>query len=115
MRAGNKSNKPLLGMILKGYPRISESFISTEILLLESLGIPIEIYSLRQPREHFSHEKVKAVNASVTYMPEYVLPHWKTLLKSNWAAWRILGDCSGTGLCAPARLGACSPPLFLEI
>lgn len=80
-----------LGMILKGYPRISESFISTEILLLESLGIPIEIYSLRQPREAFAHEHVKSIRAPATYLPEYVLPHWQTLLRSNTTLWRMLG------------------------
>jgi len=78
-------------MILKGYPRISESFISTEILLLESLGIPIDIYSLRQPREDFSHEHIKQIKAPTTYLPEYVLPHWQTLLKSNTALWKLLG------------------------
>ena len=46
--------RPVLGMVLKGYPRISETFISREILLLESLGIPIRIFSLRQPREAFA-------------------------------------------------------------
>jgi glycosyltransferase involved in cell wall biosynthesis len=80
-----------LGMILKGYPRISESFISTEILLLESLGIPIEIYSLREPREDFSHDHVKEIRASTTYLPEYVLPHWQLLLKSNIALRKLLG------------------------
>lgn len=78
-------------MILKGYPRISESFISAEILLLESLGIPIEIYSLRQPREDFSHDYVKQIKAPVTYLPEYVLPNWKSLLRSNAALWKRLG------------------------
>lgn len=86
----DKSNHHPLGMILKGYPRISESFISTEILLLESLGIPIEIYSLKQPRESFSHANVKKIRASVTYMPEYVIPNWQTLMKSNFTAWRKL-------------------------
>lgn len=80
-----------LGMILKGYPRISESFISTEILLLEALGVPIEIYSLRQPREAFSHEHVQAIRAPATYLPEYVLPHFQTLLKTNLALWKMLG------------------------
>lgn len=80
-----------LGMILKGYPRISESFISTEILLLESLGVPIEIYSLRQPREDFAHAAVRKIKAPVTYLPEYVLPHLGTLLKSNYLTWRTLG------------------------
>lgn len=86
-----------LGMILKGYPRISESFISGEILLLEALGVPIEIYSLRQPREAFSHEHVHAIRASATYLPEYVLPHLQTLFKTNLALWKRLGahytDC----------------------
>ncbi|MDY0042858.1 MAG: glycosyltransferase, partial [Desulforhabdus sp.] len=85
-----KPNDNRLGMILKGFPRISESFISTEILLLESLGIPIEIYSLKQPRENFSHAKINRIKAPVTYMPEYVLPHWRTLLRSNSTAWRKL-------------------------
>jgi glycosyltransferase involved in cell wall biosynthesis len=80
-----------LGMILKGYPRISESFISSEILLLESLGIPIRIFSIRQPRESFSHRHVQRIRADVTYLPEYVLPHWRTLLLSNAALWRKLG------------------------
>lgn len=80
-----------LGMVLKGFPRISESFISTEIILLESLGIPIQIYSLREPRENFSHRSVRQIKASVTYMPEYVLPHWKTLLDTNAMLWRRLG------------------------
>jgi glycosyltransferase involved in cell wall biosynthesis len=80
-----------LGMILKGYPRISESFISTEILLLESLGIPIDIYSLRQPRETFSHEHIKQIKAPTTYLPEYVLPHWQALLMSNLALRKLLG------------------------
>ncbi len=81
----------MLGMILKGYPRISESFISTEILLLEKLGIPMEIYSLRQPRENFSHAHVKQIQAPVTYLPEYVLPHWPVLLRSNRALYKMLG------------------------
>jgi glycosyltransferase involved in cell wall biosynthesis len=81
-----------LGMILKGYPRISESFISSEILLLESLGIPVEIYSLRQPRESFSHEHVKKIKAGVTYIPEYILPGLKTLSRSNSKLFQKLGS-----------------------
>jgi glycosyltransferase involved in cell wall biosynthesis len=79
-------------MILKGYPRISESFISTEILLLEGLGLPIDIYSLRQPRESFAHDHIKDIKAPVTYLPEYVLPHWRTLFASNAALSRRLGS-----------------------
>ncbi|QCQ22265.1 glycosyltransferase [Desulfoglaeba alkanexedens] len=82
MSKGTESRKQL-GMVLKGYPRISESFISTEFLLLESRGVPIQIFSLRRPREDFTHRYVSRIRAPVTYLPEYVLPHWKTLVASN--------------------------------
>lgn len=101
--ATNANHSAPLGMILKGYPRISESFISTEILLLESLGTPIEIYSLRRPRENFAHASVEKVRAPVTYLPEYVLPNLATLLKSNYLAWRKLGSHYPACFCGALR------------
>ena len=76
---------PTLGMILKGYPRISETFISNEIKLLEEQGFTIHIFSMRKPRETFSHKSVKSIHAQVTYLPEYLslgFPRllWNTLL-----------------------------------
>ncbi len=69
----SEKTQPVLGMILKGYPRISETFISNEILLLEKLGFRIHIISMRQPRENFSHESVKQIKAKVDYLPETIL------------------------------------------
>ncbi len=63
------SSPPTLGMILKGYPRISETFISNEILLLEERGIPVRIFSMRHPRESFSHASVQRIRARVDYLP----------------------------------------------
>ncbi len=60
-------------MILKGYPRISETFISNEILLLERLGFSIHLFSMRRPRERFSHQSVKEIRAAVDYLPETLL------------------------------------------
>ncbi len=67
------AKRPVLGMVLKGYPRISETFISNEIKLLEDHGFPIHIFSMRQPRENFSHTSVKQIQASVDYLPESLL------------------------------------------
>lgn len=67
------SEGPVLGMILKGYPRISETFISNEILLLEKLGFTLHLFSMRQPRESFSHESVNQIKAPVDYLPEKLL------------------------------------------
>ena len=59
------ADQPVLGMILKGYPRISEAFISNEIALMEKLGFSVHIYSMHRPRENFSHESVKQIRATV--------------------------------------------------
>jgi glycosyltransferase involved in cell wall biosynthesis len=75
--------KPVLGMILKGYPRISETFISNEILLLERLGFHIRLFSMRHPREPFSHQSVKKIRASVDYLPETLLAPLPKLLHHN--------------------------------
>ncbi len=74
---------PVLGMILKGYPRISEAFISNEILLLERLGFTIHIFSMRHPREAFSHESVKQIRARVDYLPQELLRPLPVLLYHN--------------------------------
>ena len=60
---------PTLGMILKGYPRISETFIANEIYRLEQLGIPVHIFSMRHPRESFSHAVIDCIRARVDYLP----------------------------------------------
>lgn len=74
---------PVLGMILKGYPRISETFISNEILLLEEQGIKLHILSMRRPREAFSHTSVGRIKAAVDYLPETFLTSLPLLLPPN--------------------------------
>ena len=77
------AERPVLGMVLKGFPRISETFISNEILLLEGKGIRIRIISLRHPRESFSHESVKNIRAAVDYLPSTILGGLPRLLAHN--------------------------------
>ncbi|MGD8542845.1 MAG: glycosyltransferase [Desulfobacteraceae bacterium] len=71
---------PVLGMILKGFPRISETFISNEILLLEDLGFKVHLFSMRQPRESFRHESVGRIRAALDYLPETLLAPLPRLL-----------------------------------
>jgi len=79
----NASGGPVLGMILKGYPRISETFISNEIRLLEKLGFNLHLFSMRQPREDFTHESVKKIRARVDYLPETLIKPLPRLLYHN--------------------------------
>ena len=74
---------PVLVMVLKGYPRISETFISNEILRLEALGFTVRIVSMRCPREDFSHDSVGRIRAEVVYLPERLLPRLPVLLYEN--------------------------------
>lgn len=81
-----KSIPPTLGMILKGYPRISETFISNEILRLEELGFRVHIFSMRHPRESFSHESIRRIRAEVDYLPQTILEALPELLFRNLMA-----------------------------
>ncbi|MEW6260032.1 MAG: glycosyltransferase family 4 protein [Thermodesulfobacteriota bacterium] len=95
-------DEPTIGLILKGYPRISETFISNEILLLEEMGFRFHIFSMRKPRESFSHKSVSRIRATVDYLPETILRGLGMFLASSarlaWsrptvfrAAWGLAG------------------------
>ena len=74
---------PTLGYILKGYPRISETFISNEILLLEQQGFRMRLFPMRHPREDFCHDSVKQIKAQVDYLPTELLLDFPRLLLPN--------------------------------
>ncbi len=74
---------PTLAYILKGYPRISETFISNEILLLERLGFHMHLFPMRHPRESFCHDSVKQIQARVDYLPTELLLEFPKLLLPN--------------------------------
>ncbi len=59
-------------VIVKGYPRLSETFIAQEILALEQLGLPIHIVSLRHPTDRRVHDLHRAIRAPVLYLPDYL-------------------------------------------
>ncbi len=61
-----------IAVVVKGYPRLSETFIAQEILALEERGIALDIWSLRHPTEKAVHPMNKRIKARVTYLPEYL-------------------------------------------
>jgi glycosyltransferase involved in cell wall biosynthesis len=61
-----------IAVVVKGYPRLSETFIAQEILALEQRDLEIEIWSLRHPTERAVHPMHKAIKARVAYLPEYL-------------------------------------------
>lgn len=70
-----------IAIVVKGYPRLSETFIAQEILALESRGLDLEIWSLRHPTERAVHPMNKQIRARVTYLPEYLYEEPLRVLK----------------------------------
>jgi glycosyltransferase involved in cell wall biosynthesis len=70
--------------VLKGYPRLSETFIAQEILELERAGFDLRIISLRQPTDKTTHPVHREIRAPVLYLPEYL---YQEPLRV-WRAWR---------------------------
>lgn len=58
--------------VLKGYPRLSETFIAQEIATLEKQRVPINIVSLRHPTDRERHPVHEEIKAPVRYLPEYL-------------------------------------------
>ena len=61
-----------IATILKGYPRLSETFIAQEILGLENRGIAQLIVSLRKPTDGKVHDLHREIQAELLYLPEYL-------------------------------------------
>ena len=61
-----------IAVVVKGYPRLSETFIAQEILGLERRGVPILIVALREPYDPYIHELHRQISAEVLYLPEYI-------------------------------------------
>lgn len=58
--------------VLKGYPRLSETFIAQEIRSLEKLGLPVHICALRKPTDARVHPVHREIEAPVLYLPEHL-------------------------------------------
>ena len=62
-----------VAFVLKGYPRLSETFIAQEIAALERRGLEILIVSLRHPTDTRRHPVHDEIRASILYLPEYLV------------------------------------------
>jgi glycosyltransferase involved in cell wall biosynthesis len=62
-----------VAFVLKGYPRLSETFIAQEIAALERRGLEILIVSLRHPADARRHPVHDEIRAAILYLPEYLL------------------------------------------
>jgi glycosyltransferase involved in cell wall biosynthesis len=78
-----------IAFVLKGYPRLSETFIAQEILGLEQAGLELNLYSLRHPTDAKKHPIHEEISAPVTYLPEYLYREPVRLFRA-WKYVRVL-------------------------
>lgn len=64
--------KDTVAVILKGYPRLSETFIAQELLGLERAGLRLALFSMRHPTDRVVHPVHRQIAAPVVYLPEYL-------------------------------------------
>lgn len=64
-------NAPL-AIVVKCWPRLSETFVAQELVALEAIGQRFEIWSLRHPANEKRHPLHEQVVARVRYLPEYL-------------------------------------------
>ena len=80
-----------VAFVLKGYPRLSETFIAQEIAALEARGLDILIVSLRHPTDRKRHSLHDQIRAQILYLPEYLYQEPLRVLRGWWLARRLPG------------------------
>jgi glycosyltransferase involved in cell wall biosynthesis len=72
IRMAGRSAGGTIAVVLKGYPRLSETFIAQELRALEQRGLSLALYSLRHPTDRVAHPVHDEIRAPVAYLPEYL-------------------------------------------
>jgi glycosyltransferase involved in cell wall biosynthesis len=80
-----------LVVVLKGYPRLSETFIAQELRALELAGARLSIVAMRHPHDAKTHPIHSEIEAPVSYLPEYLHRDIGRVLVSLWRARRLPG------------------------
>ncbi|MBP2551524.1 glycosyltransferase involved in cell wall biosynthesis [Neorhizobium galegae] len=78
-------------VLLKGYPRLSETFIAQELLGLERAGFELELVAMRRPTDKKRHPVHDEIRARVWYLPEYLHEEPLRVLKALAAVARLPG------------------------
>lgn len=80
-----------LAVVVKGWPRLSETFIAQELKALEDAGQRFDIWSLRHPTDKKRHPLHDAIKARVRYLPEYLHDEPSRVWRAIRAARRLSG------------------------
>ena len=85
------TDAPRLAVVVKGWPRLSETFIAQELAALEAKGQAFDIWSLRHPTDGKTHPLHDQITAKVHYLPEYLHNDIGRVFRAVRAARRLPG------------------------
>ncbi|MEZ5355230.1 MAG: glycosyltransferase family 4 protein [Bryobacteraceae bacterium] len=74
--------EPKVAYLLKAFARTSETFITNEIFLLESLGLPLRVYSMKRLENQKLHGNALRIRTNARYLPEA-----ESLGESSFLSW----------------------------
>jgi len=80
-----------IAVVLKCYPRLSETFIAQELHALEQAGYALRLVSLRHPTDKKQHPINAEIGAPVNYLPEYLHQEPFRVLRSWMIARKLPG------------------------
>jgi glycosyltransferase involved in cell wall biosynthesis len=69
MRPASTTSQRPIGLLVKMFPKLSETFVLEEVLGLERLGVEVRLYALSEPSDAVAHPAVERVRAAVTQVP----------------------------------------------
>lgn len=85
------STQPKLAVLVKGWPRLSETFIAQELVALQDVGHSFDIWSLRHPTDVKRHPLHDRFNGQVHYLPEYLYQEPQRVWTARHAAQHLPG------------------------
>ena len=80
----NSNSRFEIAVVLKGYPRLSETFIAQELKALEDHNFTLHIFSLRNPTDKTIHPIHNEIQANISYLPEYIHFQPIRIIRSFW-------------------------------
>jgi glycosyltransferase involved in cell wall biosynthesis len=86
-----ESKDAQIAVVVKCWPRLSETFIAQEMAGLEARGLKLAIYSLRLPTDPAIHPVHARVQAPIFYLPEYLKNDPLRVVRAWWKARKLPG------------------------
>jgi glycosyltransferase involved in cell wall biosynthesis len=85
------TDRARVAVVVKCWPRLSETFIAQEIAGLEARGLSLAIYSLRYPTDPAIHPAHARVLAPIAYLPQYLKDDPLRVIRAWWKVRRLPG------------------------